>query len=96
MLCAVIEWIEANLFGWKIPGEDDMMPVYKQLALYYPEEHAYTFDSYRYGLGRCLPMLEHYQIGCCPSMHGTRITTHKDTAVSGAFWYSGTSSICSP
>lgn len=26
-----------------------MMPVYKQIALYYPEEHAYTFDSYRYG-----------------------------------------------
>eukprot|EP00879_Flechtneria_rotunda_P002480 GHRR01002678.1.p1 GENE.GHRR01002678.1~~GHRR01002678.1.p1 ORF type:complete len:353 (+),score=142.73 GHRR01002678.1:191-1249(+) len=45
---AAIEWIEANMLGWKIPGEEDMMPVYKQLALYYPEEHAYTFDSYRY------------------------------------------------
>ncbi len=43
----VVEWLEANLLGWKIPGDEDMMPVYKQLALYYPEEHAYTFDSYR-------------------------------------------------
>ncbi|WIA42355.1 hypothetical protein OEZ86_008364 [Tetradesmus obliquus] len=33
-----------------IPGEEDMMPVYKQIALYYPEEHAYTFDSYRYNM----------------------------------------------
>lgn len=47
---SVIEWIEANFLGWKIPGEDDMMPVYKQIALYYPEEHAYTFDSYKHKL----------------------------------------------
>jgi hypothetical protein len=28
-------------------GEEDMIRVYKQIALYHPEEHAYTFDSYR-------------------------------------------------
>lgn len=44
---AAVEWFEANCLGWKVPGEEDTMPVYKQLALYYPEEHAYTFDSYR-------------------------------------------------
>eukprot|EP00878_Enallax_costatus_P001889 GHUV01002048.1.p1 GENE.GHUV01002048.1~~GHUV01002048.1.p1 ORF type:complete len:362 (+),score=135.85 GHUV01002048.1:212-1297(+) len=47
---SMIEWVEANCLGWKIPGDDDMMPVYKQIALYYPEEHAYTFDSYKYNL----------------------------------------------
>lgn len=44
----MIEWIEKNCFGWNIPGDEEQMPVYQQLALYYPEEHAYTFDSYRY------------------------------------------------
>ncbi len=42
-----IEWIEKNWFGWKIPGEEDMMPVYEQIKLYYPVEHAYTFDQYK-------------------------------------------------
>ena len=46
----MIEWIEKNCFGWSIPGDEEEMPVYQQLALYYPEEHAYTFDSYRYVL----------------------------------------------
>ncbi|KAF8057271.1 SAT2 [Scenedesmus sp. PABB004] len=45
---AGVEWLEANLLGWKIPGPDDTMPLYRQIALYYPEEHAYTFDAYRY------------------------------------------------
>ena len=43
-------WIEAfekNVLGWDIPGDDDMIPMYENLALFYPEEHAYTFDSYR-------------------------------------------------
>jgi len=31
----MIEWIEANCLGWKIPGEDDMIPMYKQIKLYY-------------------------------------------------------------
>jgi hypothetical protein len=44
---SLIEWIEANCLGWKIPGEEDWIPMYKQIKLYYPQEHAYTFDSYR-------------------------------------------------
>lgn len=44
---AMIEWFEANCLGWKLPKEEDMMPTYKQMALFYPEEHAYTFDAYR-------------------------------------------------
>ncbi|KAF6263975.1 hypothetical protein COO60DRAFT_266166 [Scenedesmus sp. NREL 46B-D3] len=47
---AGVEWLESNCLGWRIPGEEDMMPVYRQIALYYPEEHAYTFDSYRYNM----------------------------------------------
>lgn len=43
----MVEWIEVNCLGWKLPREADTMPMYKQIALFYPEEHAYTFDSYR-------------------------------------------------
>jgi hypothetical protein len=42
-----VEWFEANCLGWKLPREPDGMPMYKQMALFYPEEHAYTFDAYR-------------------------------------------------
>ncbi len=42
-----IEGFEKNVLGWDIPGDDDMIPMYQNLALYYPEEHAYTFDAYR-------------------------------------------------
>lgn len=44
---SAIEAFERNVLGWDIPQED-MIPMYENLALYYPEEHAYTFDSYRY------------------------------------------------
>jgi hypothetical protein len=43
----MVEWIEANCLGWKVPQEEDTMPLYQQLALYYPEEHAYTFMQYK-------------------------------------------------
>jgi hypothetical protein len=33
----MVEWVERNMLGWKLPGEDDEMPLYKNLALYYPE-----------------------------------------------------------
>lgn len=46
----MIEWIEKNCLGWDIPEGEDMMPLYEQIALYYPEEHAYTFDQYKYPL----------------------------------------------
>lgn len=46
----MVEWIEVNCLGWKLPREADTMPMYKQIALFYPEEHAYTFDSYRYNM----------------------------------------------
>ncbi len=42
-----IEDFEKNVLGWDIPGNDDTIPMYENLALYYPEEHAYTFDAYR-------------------------------------------------
>jgi len=42
-----IEWFEKNVLGWDIPGEDETMPMYQNIALYYPEEHAYTFDQYK-------------------------------------------------
>lgn len=44
----MVEWVEQNCLGWKLPREADTMPMYKQMALFYPEEHAYTFDAYRY------------------------------------------------
>ena len=44
---SAIEGFEKNVLGWDIPGDDDTIPMYENLALYYPEEHAYTFDSYR-------------------------------------------------
>lgn len=44
---AIIEMLERNVLGWKIPGDEDMMPFYQNIALYYPQEHAYTFDQYR-------------------------------------------------
>lgn len=44
---AGIENFEKNVLGWDIPQDDDMIPWYENLALYYPEQHAYTFDSYR-------------------------------------------------
>lgn len=43
-------WIEAfekNVLGWDIPQDEDKIPQYENIALYFPEEHAYTFDSYR-------------------------------------------------
>jgi hypothetical protein len=43
----MVEWVEENCLGWKLPREQDTMPMYQQMALFYPEEHAYTFDSYR-------------------------------------------------
>ncbi|KAI8465699.1 MAG: hypothetical protein J3K34DRAFT_436210 [Monoraphidium minutum] len=43
-----VEWVERNMLGWKLPVDDDEMPMYRNLALYYPEEHAYTFDQYKY------------------------------------------------
>lgn len=46
-LFSSIEWFEKNVLGWDIPGEDDMIPMYQNIALYYPEEHAYTFDQYK-------------------------------------------------
>lgn len=42
-----IEWVEKNVLGWDIPGDEDMMPMFQNIALYYPEEHAYTFDQYK-------------------------------------------------
>jgi len=45
-----IEWFEANVLGWDIPGEEESMPMFQNIALYYPEEHAYTFDQYRYNM----------------------------------------------
>eukprot|EP00967_Tisochrysis_lutea_P140642 scaffold257301_cov24-Tisochrysis_lutea.AAC.2 len=44
-----IEWFEANVLGWDIPGEEESMPMFQNIALYYPEEHAYTFDQYSIG-----------------------------------------------
>jgi hypothetical protein len=43
----MVEWVEENCLGWKLPRDEDTMPMYKQMALFYPEEHAYTFDAYR-------------------------------------------------
>jgi hypothetical protein len=43
----MVEWVEENCLGWKLPREPDTMPMYKHMALFYPEEHAYTFDAYR-------------------------------------------------
>lgn len=45
---AVIEWVERNMLGWDIPGEEDMIPQYENIRLFYPRQHAYTFDQYRY------------------------------------------------
>ena len=44
----MVEWVERNCLGWQLPQDEDMMPLYRQIALYYPVEHAYTFDAYRY------------------------------------------------
>jgi hypothetical protein len=49
-LYALVEGFEKNVLGWDIPGDDDMIPMHENIALYYPEEHAYTFDSYRYNM----------------------------------------------
>lgn len=51
---AAIEWVEKNMLGWDIPGDEDMMPMVQNLAIYYPECHAYTFDQYKWaGGGAC-------------------------------------------
>ena len=42
-----IEWFEKNVLGWDIPGDEDMIPMYQNIALYYPDQHAYTFDQYK-------------------------------------------------
>jgi hypothetical protein len=47
---AAVEWLERNALGWKLPGDEGTMPMHENLALYYPPEHAYTFDAYRYGM----------------------------------------------
>lgn len=47
---SAIESFEKNVLGWDIPGDDDMIPMHENIALYYPEEHAYTFDAYRYNM----------------------------------------------
>ncbi len=44
---AVVEWVEKNMLGWDIPGEEDMIPQYENIRLFYPRQHAYTFDQYR-------------------------------------------------
>lgn len=44
-----IEWLEKNLLGWTIPEEGGTLPMYENIKLYYPVEHAYTFDQYRHG-----------------------------------------------
>ncbi len=44
---ALIEWIEKNMLGWDIPGDEDMIPQYENIKLFYPRAHAYTFDQYR-------------------------------------------------
>eukprot|EP00798_Chlamydomonas_sp_ICE-L_P005834 gene5834-6118_t len=46
---AAVEWVEENILGWDIPKEEGKIPAYRNMALYYPEEHAYTYDAYRYG-----------------------------------------------
>ncbi|KAL6765747.1 hypothetical protein V8C86DRAFT_3127697 [Haematococcus lacustris] len=45
-----VEWVEKNVLGWDIPGETDMIPQYMNIKMFYPEQHAYTFDQYRYDL----------------------------------------------
>jgi hypothetical protein len=65
----MVEWVEENCLGWKLPREPDTMPMYKHMALFYPEEHAYTFDSYRWvvgGGGGCLAEREGVLLGSCP------------------------------
>jgi len=47
-LFAHLEWFEKNILGWDIPGDEDSIPMYENIKLYYPQEHAYTFDAYRY------------------------------------------------
>jgi hypothetical protein len=32
-----------------IAGDADMIPQYKNIKMFYPEQHAYTFDQYRWG-----------------------------------------------
>jgi hypothetical protein len=44
---AAVEWAEKNLLGWDIPGEEDMIPTYENIRMFYPRAHAYTFDQYR-------------------------------------------------
>jgi len=46
----LVEWVEKNVLGWDIPGDEDMIPQYENIKLFYPEAHAYTFDQYRYKL----------------------------------------------
>jgi hypothetical protein len=41
---------QANALGWKIPTEDNTMPMHQYLANYLPPEHAYSFSQYKYDL----------------------------------------------
>lgn len=45
-----IEWFEKNALGWDIPEDEGTMPMYENIKLYYPVEHAYTFDQYKHSL----------------------------------------------
>ena len=45
-----VEAFEKNVLGWDIPGEEDSIPMYENIALYYPQEHAFSFESYRYNV----------------------------------------------
>lgn len=47
---SAVEWVEKNMLGWKLPEEEDMIPMYENIKLWYPEEHAYAFDSYKYSM----------------------------------------------
>lgn len=38
----LVEWVEKNMLGWKLPVDDEEMPMYKNLALYYPEVRGAT------------------------------------------------------
>jgi hypothetical protein len=46
----MVEWIQENAFGWKIPRNDNTMPMHEYLANYLPPEHSYSFAQYKYNL----------------------------------------------
>ncbi len=61
---SMIEWIERNVLGWELPDTDDTLPMYENIALYYPEEHAYTYDAYRWGPGYCVCCIHAENVRC--------------------------------